>query len=567
VSRVWPSFAFFFLFLVYLLGNPLIFDVPRTQSVTGVLETTLKRCLSARIGGVNTYKVLRALNSSVPVSGIAPWSCPLRLDNVVLQSVGTVGSRGQNVTYNLVNAGDISKWPDITSDTYYTTHALRFSTEVSYRGTGRGKALRYWVSTEARGSWPWEYRYWTDVTKGQSAIFQMRGIAHKYRHRVLPADFGDHARPWATSVLVASAACGFAVVADAVNVFQLGARAFFPERFPGSPVLLVAPSVGGVAFRSALLLVEILVVAYNIQWISSFTNLVNERTGANAYADWNTAERYVRAASALKLCVVLAAVPGLAFARVVPKPSQFHLTNAIAAATLLIFLVGVVETAPVFRIEEAMAALSPDVLFSTSTVGVGGILVTFGAALFARRKNPISKKGRQWQYFLLSLRRREQRRRMQRVVASFDRMAEPRIATAVRTPSGAVAVQMMSPQDLSAEAARSGGGGAIAAASPAALSAVVDADAARFGAAAKGDSRLMDSVSKFAPPYAFWFIMQRITIAVACLCQLALYGTCLFVFLNPLLIDVPYGAIDRPSGIKSLVDTAIKAKPEEYGSF
>jgi hypothetical protein len=549
VSTVWPSFAFFTLFIIYLLGSPLIFDIPKCAEVPAVVEYELKNCLGRFSGGVATYRGLRLMNRTDLDPGVSKWTCPVNLTQAIIESVTTRPNKEKNFSYDLVEVNDLPSWPQVTDETWYFPHALRFSTNVIYRGLDpEGRVWRYWVATEVNGGWPSEYRFWTDTQKAQTRQFT-RGVNNRnYRHRVVPEYFGRRSEGWCIAVWIASALCCIALLCDCAVVFRLVAHALFPHRYPGNPVMLLPPSLADVALRCALLVVEGLVVCYNVVWIAGFTALISSRTGANAFADWDTGEKFVRAGSSLKLSTLLAAVPGLAFARKVPKPNQFHITNAVAAACLLAYLVVIVEKAPVFRLEEVTKALSVDLLVGMNAVGPLVILAGFGATLFARRSNTIAKKTRQWHYYLLTLRRKEHATKAAELASATDALAEPEVQS-VATPS-------ISPSSDSSESRRRRH--KVTAVHVPGSKDEDDLVLRRVHHnAVELASFAANAANRFRPPYGFWFSMQWMTIMVACLFQLTLYGTCLYVFIAPALIDVPYGAVDRPEALAQVVTTAV----------
>jgi hypothetical protein len=62
----------------------------------------------------------------------------------------------------------------------------------------------------------------------------------------------------------------------------------------------------------------------------------------------------------------------------------------------------------------------PDILFSINALGIVAVLGGFGAALFARNQDRLSKTARQWHYELLELRRRERAVRLAQLAAASD---------------------------------------------------------------------------------------------------------------------------------------------------
>jgi hypothetical protein len=282
----------------------------------------------------------------LPWNVFVRWNCGLNLTHTIIQTTQRLYDRERNISFQLVEVADIPKLPQDTDSIFYYPHALRFASKARYQGDNpSGRIWRYWVASEVQGGWPSDPKYWTDQSRNETRTFTRAESKRTYRHRVILEHFGEWGRAWTNAIWVACSLCVFALVYDIWYAVKISAQATFPRRFPGKPVHLLPPSMGDVAVRIAIITVEVLVVIYNFVWVIDFTALVHERVGDLAYADWNVGERFTRASASLKLSTLLVAIPGLAFARKVPKPNQFHITNAIAAAALLIALAYAVESA------------------------------------------------------------------------------------------------------------------------------------------------------------------------------------------------------------------------------
>jgi hypothetical protein len=583
LSVVLPSYAFFVLFMVYLLGGPTIFDVPKITSITGVVEGAAKSCLTRFTGGTAFYRSLRQMDRTDVDPGIVRWNCDLNLTHTIIQTTQRLYDRERNISFQLVDVADIPKLPQDTDAINYYPHALRFASKARYQGDNpSGRIWRYWVASEVQGGWPSDPKYWTDQSRNETRTFTHAESKRTYRHRVILEHFGDWGRAWTNAIWVACSLCVFALVYDIWYAVKISAQAIFPRRFPGKPVHLLPPSMGDVAVRIAIITVELLVVVYNFVWVIDFTALVHERVGDLAYADWNVGERFTRASASLKLSTLLVAIPGLAFARKVPKPNQFHITNAIAAAALLIAVAYAVESGPVFRIEDMTTLVRPDILFSINALGIVAVLSGFGAALFARNQDRLSKTARQWHYELLELRRREHAVRLAQLAAASDALVVP--SNHPRQVDGLTRNDSNNINNKSTDTNFAEQLGGLP--EPGQSTSVpIDTKVQPLGALTSPTSKQVDEQEADANddvlrrihfnalelaraatqatlgyrlPYRFWYFAQRAAILVACLAQLALYGVCVYVFVSPTLIDAPYGSVERPAVFSGIVSSITK---------
>jgi hypothetical protein len=563
VLSVWPSFAFFILFIIYLLGGPLVFDQPHASEVTGAIEFSLKLCLGAFPGGVATFRGIRAMNNQFPDPGVTRWVCDVNLTEAILEHVvTTVNPLGRNLTYTVVPASEIPNYPQPDDFQYHFPHALRFSTPVEYLGVEREPARRYWVATEVNGGWPFEYRFWSDLSRNESRIFSRGQNTRNFRHRVIPEYFGKWAISWTNAIWVACSLCCFALLSEIAGTVRLAIMILLPNRFPGKPVQLNSPSMGTLAMNFAFVTVQLIVVAYNFVWCTGFVELIHERRGINAWVSWNTAERFVRASASLKLSTILSAIPAISFARSVPKPNQFHITNAIAAASVLVYLVMAVERGPVFRLEEWFILFQPEMLFSLNSMGPLTLLISFLLALFARRFNSISDGARQWHYDLLYFRRRERKRVLAKNArCAFVPPVLPPATPATKSPFHVKSVSYSESGALLLPAAVNDPFTAAALyEQPKNVMFEEEKHASVAVASSESDApnglshRAKRAFARFQPSYRVWQSLQRLTVLMSCLFQLTLYGVCLYVFVNPTIIDAPYWGVERSPAMSRIMN-------------
>jgi hypothetical protein len=405
LSRVLPSLAFFFLFLVFLMAGPLLFDSPRVDAVTDVVEGAVTSCLANYSSGQDMYKTLQGINSTNAL-GRPQWGCDLFLTDAVIQSTTLVGTEHW-LEYETVA---FRKFPQLANDTAVTArvpHALCFAFQVRYRASKGGRLWSYWVASQLYNQWPMAIPNASPSAEGTPVDF-----ARSFRHRVIPAHFGKWMSGWEAMIWTA---LSLAVLASAYNTAQVIAlirSGFGPKRAVSeddgaATQLLPSEGLSGIVWAVSTLAVELLVLSYSFAWVPAFIITVHERNGALAYADWDVSEKFVRASASVKLSTLLAAFPGLTFARRIPKPDHFHLTNSIAIAGGLIACAIMVEVGPVVRIEDIVSLVKPETIISMNTAGMAAVLGAFGSALFSRKKDEMSDTDRQWYFEQLEQRRYE----------------------------------------------------------------------------------------------------------------------------------------------------------------